>query len=144
MSATDKTYTYRCGEKVELTKSLDEFVVRAAPENLQDCCFSHAERVSPASYKLTATAEELDSAMAKARETAVTHHAYYTADTDEEFLITDRVFVTFKDAPAAEQLDDFTGRYGLVKKESYSDKDYLFQLTGHTGMNPLKLVVQPA
>lgn len=142
MSATDKTYTYRCGEKVELTKSPDQFVVRTAPENLQDCCFSQAERVSPASYKLTTTAEELDNAMTKARETAVTHHAYYTADTGEEFLITDRIFVTFKDAPTAGQLDEFSGRYGLVKKESYSDKDFLFQLTEHTAMNPLKLVVQ--
>lgn len=142
MNVTDKTYTYRCGEKVELTKSPNEFVVRAAPESLQDCCFSHAERVSPASYKLTATAEELDNAMTNARETAVTHHAYYTADVGEEFLITDRVFVTFKDTPTAEQLDEFSGRYGLVKKESYSDKDFLFQLTEHTAMNPLRLVVQ--
>lgn len=30
----------------------------------------------------------------------------------------------------------------MVKKKKYSDKDYLFQLTDHTGMNPVKLVVK--
>lgn len=142
MSSDNRIYTYRCGEKVELTKSPDEFVVRTAPENLQDCCFKRAEQVSSASYKLTAEAGELESSMEKARKTAVAHHAYYTADTGEEFLITDRIFVTFKAALTAEQIDAFAGRYGLVQKESYSDRDYLFQLTEHTGMNPVKLVVQ--
>ncbi|MGR9053999.1 MAG: S8 family serine peptidase, partial [Gammaproteobacteria bacterium] len=143
MSAKNKkTYTYRCGEKVELTKSPNEFVVRAAPEDLHDCCFSKAEQMSPSSYKLTTDSKELDGAMTAARATAVTHHAYYTADDSKEFLITDRIFVTFKEVPTPEQLDAFIGRYGLVKLENYSDKDFLFQLTGHTGMNPLKLVVE--
>jgi hypothetical protein len=30
----------------------------------------------------------------------------------------------------------------LVKKAAYSDRDFLFQLTNHTGMNPVKLVVK--
>jgi subtilisin-like proprotein convertase family protein/subtilisin family serine protease len=29
-----------------------------------------------------------------------------------------------------------------VKKDTYSDRDYLFQLTNHTGINPVKLVVK--
>ena len=62
--------------------------------------------------------------------------------TGVEFLITDRIFVTFKDAITNEQVDEFAGRYGLVKKTVYSGRDYLFQLTNHTGMNPVKLVVK--
>ena len=136
------TYTYRNGEKLELTKSPDEFVVRTAPINLPTTRFSRAEQVSPASFKLTTNPADLDAAMAIARETAVAHHAYYTADTDEEFLITDRVFVTFKATPTTDELDVFSGRYGLVKKEAYGDKDFLFQLTEHTGMNPVRLVTE--
>lgn len=142
MHSDNKTYTYRCGEKIALTKSADEFVVRTAPENLRGCRYTQAEQVSPASYKLTTQAAELDSAMSQARETAVTHHAYYADATGEEFLITDRVFVTFKAALTPEQIDLFAGRYGLIQKETYSERDYLFQLTEHTGMNPVKLVVQ--
>jgi len=57
-------------------------------------------------------------------------------------LITDRILITFRDPLPAETIDEFAGRYGLVKKETYSDRDYLFQLTTHTGMNPVKLVVE--
>ena len=32
MSDAEKTYTYRCGEKVELEKSTDEIVVRDLPD----------------------------------------------------------------------------------------------------------------
>jgi hypothetical protein len=31
--------------------------------------------------------------------------------------------------------DAFAGRYGLLKKAAYSDRDYLFQLTNHIGMS---------
>lgn len=138
----NNTYTYRNGEKLELTKSPDEFVVRAEPTRLHPTLFSKAEQVSPASFKLTTKPADLEVAMAEARDIAVTHHAYYMAETDEEFLITDRIFVTFKAIPTTEELDAFTGRYGLIKKEAYSDTDFLFQLTEHTGMNPVKLVIE--
>src|SRR6187551_277899 len=136
------TYTYRNGEKLELIKSPNEFVVRTAPDHLHPTLFSKAEQVSPASFKLTTKPADLEGAMAAARDVAVTHHAYYMTETDEEFLITDRVFVTFKAIPTAEELDAFTGRYGLIKKEAYGAQDFLFQLTEHTGMNPVKLVIE--
>ncbi|MFY9553197.1 MAG: proprotein convertase P-domain-containing protein [Blastocatellia bacterium] len=139
----EDTYTYRGGRKVPLTKAPDQFVVRALPDAVEDQLgIPDAERVSAASSRVTTRARDLEPVMDASRHLAPTHHAYYEAESGEEFLITDRVFVTFRQPPSAEVLDEFAGRYGLVQKASYSDRDYLFQLTEHTGMNPVKLVVK--
>ncbi len=142
MNKKSKTYTYRCGHKVELEKSPDQMVIREVPENLDDATIVSSEQVSPSSTRINTSETNLESLMARSRSVAPTHHAYYEAESGNEFLITDRVFVTFKEALADEQVDAFAGRYGLIKKEAYSGKDYLFQLTNHTGMNPVKLVVK--
>ncbi len=142
MSKPKKTYTYRCGQKVELEKSPDQMVIRTLPENLEDAAIESAEKVSSASTRVTTTGADLDTLMDRSRKIAPTHHAYFTSDSGTEFLITDRIFVTFREALPDEQVDEFAGRYGLIKKATYSNKDYLFQLTNHTGMNPVKLVVK--
>ena len=142
MSDSNKTYTYRCGEKVELEKSIDEIVVRALPATLDDAAIVGSEQVSSASTKIKVSNTELEGLMNRSRTSAPTHHAYYESESGSEFLITDRVFVTFKDALTDTQVDEFAGRYGLLKKTTYSVREYLFQLTNHTGMNPLKLVVK--
>jgi subtilisin-like proprotein convertase family protein len=138
---SDKLYTYRAGKKVLLEKQPDQFVVRASPEELRNIGITDAERVSSGSSRVTTPAVDLEPAMNRARNIAPTHHAYKKADTGKEFLITDRVLVRFRDPPSPNMLDVFTGRYGLVLKNKYGDRDYLFQLTDHTGMNPVKLVV---
>ena len=142
MNDTTKTYTYRCGHKIDLEKSPDQMVVRALPENLDDADIITSEQVSSASTKIKTTEAELESLMSRSRDMAPTHHAYHETETGTEFLITDRIFVTFKETPSDEKLDEFAGRYGLLKKAVYSDRDFLFQLTNHTGMNPVKLVVK--
>lgn len=141
MSKT-KTYTYRGGLKVELKKSLDQVITRVLPEHLRDAAILAVEQVSSAATRITTSAAELESLMTRSRVVAPTHHAYSETETGKEFMITDRIFVTFKDALSDQQVDEFAGRYGLVKKSTFSDRDYLFQLTNHTGMNPLKLVVK--
>lgn len=142
MNTPNETYTYRNGQKLALRKNPNEFVIRAKPERLEQYGIMAAEPVSPASSRVTTGDAELETAMEQARKIAVTHHAYYEAATDREFLITDRIFVTFHQVPSPEQLDEFAGRYGLLRKETYGDRDFLFQLTEHTGMNPVKLVVK--
>ena len=137
-----QTYTYRAGQKIVLEKRPDQFVVRALPEELRDMGIADAEQVSSGSSRVTARAADLEPLMSRSRHLAPTHHAYYVADTGDEFLVTDRIFVTFRDALALEQVDAFAGRYGLVLREVYGDRDFLFQLTEHTGMNPVKLVVK--
>lgn len=142
MNDTYKTYTYRGGEKVDLEKSPDQMVIRTLPEKLDDVAIVTSKQVSSASTRIKTSEAELESLMARSRAIAPTHHAYSETETGSEFLITDRIFVTFKETPSDEQLDEFAGRYGLMKKATYSDRDFLFQLTNHTGMNPVKLVVK--
>jgi len=141
MPQTEQEYTYRSGRKIALEKSPDQFVVRATPERLEEEGIENAERVSSASSRVTTLADDLEPMMSVARGVATSHHAYYDAETGQEFLITDRVIVTFKQPPTAEELDAFTGKYGLIKQAAYGDREFLFQLTDHTGMNPVKLVV---
>lgn len=142
MNNSNKTYTYRCGEKIELERRPDQMVVRALPERLDDAAIESSEQVSSASTRIDVNEAELEAMMDRSRAAAPTHHAYYETDSGAEFLITDRVFITFKDALSDQEVDEFAGRYGLLKKQTYSDRDYLFQLTNHTGMNPVKLVVK--
>jgi subtilisin-like proprotein convertase family protein len=135
------TYTYRGGVKLPLDKRPDQFVVRAEPGELRALGITDAESVSAESSRVTTRADELEPMMARSRTVAPTHHAYELPATGEEFLITDRVIISFKQALPAEKIAEIAGRYGLRQVEAYSDRDFLFQLTNHTGMNPVKLVV---
>ncbi|WP_260503292.1 hypothetical protein [Bacillus cereus] len=80
--------------------------------------------------------------MDKSRKIAPTHHAYYVRDTNTEFLLTDRILVTFRIPLSSEKVNDFANRYGLVVKEAFSHHDYIFQLTEFARMNPVKLIVK--
>jgi subtilisin-like proprotein convertase family protein/subtilisin family serine protease len=142
MSTPTDDYTYRAGKKVLLKKSSDQFVVRALPGNLKNIGISDADQVSSASSRVTTRSVDLEQLMSSARHVAPTHHAYSVADTGEAFLITDRIFVTFREPQTDPQVDAFAGRYALIRKATYSDREFLFQLTDHTGMNPVKLVVK--
>lgn len=137
----DTTYTYRAGVRLPLVKAADQFVVRALPDRVGTAGVRALEQVSPHSTRVTVDPAQRDAAMADSRAEAVTHHAYSSADSGAEFLITDRVFVRFRNPPTAAELDAFAGRYGLLRLATYGERDFLFQLTDHTGMNPVKLVV---
>ncbi|MGH2736908.1 MAG: S8 family serine peptidase [Actinomycetota bacterium] len=141
MPASDETYTYRNGKRLRLRKRADQFVVRAAPDRVARLRMGDARRVSSASSRVTVARDRLEDAMTRSRLIAPTHHAYEIADNGEEFLITDRILVRFERDLSPSELDEFVGRYALVLLDSYSERDYLFQLTDHTGMNPVKLIV---
>jgi subtilisin-like proprotein convertase family protein/subtilisin family serine protease len=142
MPEPEATYTYRAGEKIPLEKAPDQFVVRALPEHLEAMGIDDAERVSPHSSRVTTRVSDLEPEMTRMRNLAPTHHAYTETATGTEFLITDRILVTFREPPPPEQIDAFAARYSLALMTAYSDRDYLFQLTDHTGINPVKLVVK--
>lgn len=143
MSTTSNstTYTYRNGKKITLYKKDDEFVSRAAPEVLETTGATFVEKVSPASTRMHVAPADLEAVMLQSRKIAPTHHAYYQAETDQSFDITDRILVTFKAAPKDAELDAFIGKYALRQLSKYSEVDFLFQLTNDTGMNPVKLIV---
>lgn len=143
MSPNQELYTYRAGEKVFLRKQPDQFIIRALPNELEKKMgITDAKQVSSSSSRVTIRTTDLEPMMSRARGIAPAHHAYYVADMNKEFLITDRIFVTFREPLSSEEVASFAGRYGLFMKQAYSNRDYLFQLTNQTGMNPVKLVVK--
>jgi len=119
-----RTYTYQGGKKVELIKMSDEFVVRALPDAARAAGLPNPEKVSSASSRVRVAAKELEPFMRAARALGPTHHAYAVAETGTEFLVTDRIFVHFKEARIPEQVGAFAGKYGLVLQQQYSDKDF--------------------
>ncbi len=143
MSHTQETYTYRAGKKVNLKKQPDQFVVRVTPNEVEkESTVRDIEPVSPSSTRVTTHTTDLEDLMEKSRDIAPTHHAYYVSDTGSEFLITDRIFVTFRKVPSSKEIDSFADRYSLSTVKAYDDRKYLFRLTDDTGMNPVKLVVK--
>ena len=142
MNRSNQTYTYRAGKKVTLEKSPDQFVVRTSPEDLKRLGIDTTERVSPASTRVRTNSTELEGDMARARTVAPTHHAYYLADSGAEFLITDRVVVTVREGVSEAQIDDLAARHALIRQATLAPRMVVFQLTDHTGMNPVKLVVK--
>lgn len=138
----EPVYTYRAGEKLPLAKRVDHFVVRQLGPALGGLHARALEQVSSASTRIKVRPSELEAQMALARELAPTHHAYQAVDTGEEFLITDRVMLRFRPDTPPEAIDALLGRYALRVLQRYSPLDMLLQLTDHTGMNPVKLVVQ--
>ncbi len=98
-------------------------------------------QVSSASTRLNVAPAQLETKMAAARKIAPTHHVYEVADSGAEFLVTDRVMVRFKPGTAQADIDALAARHGLVVQLQYGPLDYLYQLTDHTGINPVKLVV---
>ncbi|MGH7833357.1 MAG: S8 family serine peptidase, partial [Candidatus Binatia bacterium] len=104
MSGSQNAYTYRAGKKVQLVKEPDKFVVRASPEELRNRGIVDAEQVSSRSSRVTTRAPDLEPMMSRARHIAPTHHSYKMAGSGQEFLITDRIMVTFRDAMPPDQV----------------------------------------
>ena len=142
MNSNTETYTYRCGKKVKLEKNPYQFVVRALPNQIQGFGTTDLEQVSSTSTRVTTSSNNLEILMSVSRGIAPTHHAYQYKETGKEFLITDRIFVKFKNELSLKELNEFIAKYALVLKSKFSSSSYLFQLTNYTGMNPVKLVVK--
>lgn len=133
-------YTYRAGKKVALNKRRDQFVVRHLPDEV--IVGDTPAQVSSASSRVSCKPADLDGLMAQSRQSAVTHHAYEVVESGEEFLITDRIIVSFDHPLTPEAVGAFAGKYALEIVLKYSETKYLFRLTTATGMNPVKLVVK--
>jgi subtilisin-like proprotein convertase family protein len=138
----DETYTYRAGERIELRKRRDQFVVRALPEVVSDSLDVKAPtQVSSHSSLVDVPPRDLEEQMEAARRIGATHHVYEVEGTDEPFLISDRVIVTFRAGVTPEQADEVAARHALSRVKQLDERTYLFQLTEATGVNPVKLVV---
>jgi len=135
-------YTYRRGKKVYLKKEHDQLVVRETPETMERMDFrGRLQQVSPQSTRLSVKSEDLDAIMGEVRKESVAHHAYKQESNGAEFLITDRIMVTFKEKVSNDVLTAFMAKYALILLTKYSTREFLLRLTDQTGMNPFKLVV---
>lgn len=142
MANDNSVYTYRNGKKILLSKKDNQFVVRTTSSNINLDKATNAETLGTQATRMTVLPADLETMMSENREIAPTHHAYMMEDTNEDFIISDRIIVTFKNDISDDDLVRFESKYGLIRKSVYSPKDFLFQLTIHTGMNPVKLVVK--
>lgn len=134
-------YSYRGGRKIPLAKDPASFVVRTQPQEAAKLGVESTERTSATSTRVKVKASELEAKMAASRRIAPTHHAYKRADTGAEFLISDRVLVELKQDAPPDALDALLAKYALRLHQQVGTRQYLLQLTDHTGMNPVKVVV---
>lgn len=135
-------YTYYGGRKIELKKRPDQFIVRASETELESRGFDAPEKMSPNTSRIVCRDCDLDRLMNRAREFAPTHHAYEQAENGQEFLLTDRIFVKFREGTTSMQMDEMAAKVGIIAIRRYADNLILYQLTNHTGINPVKLVVK--
>lgn len=142
MAKKNDLYTYRCGEKKALKKRPDEFVIRQLPDELPETFPANKEQMSSRSTRIKVKPNELESMMKKGRQIAPTHHSYEDPESGADFLITDRVIVTFDDGVSMEEVGALAGKYALEIVYRYSPHKYLLRLTDETAMNPIKLVVK--
>jgi len=141
-NSENNIYTYRKGEKVYLIKEKDQIVVREIPEIIERRGLGGPlERVSPQSTRIKLKRIDLDSILGDIRKESVAHHAYKQVNNGSEFLITDRIMITFKEDVGNDVLSAFLAKYALILVTKYSNREFLLRLTDQTGMNPLKLVV---
>lgn len=69
MSGSEKTYTYRAGQKVEFKNGPNQMVVRTLPDRLDDSTITKSEQVSSASTRITTDMAELEPTMNRSRTT---------------------------------------------------------------------------
>src|SRR4030095_3607794 len=60
MPQREKTYSYRGGQKIQLEKSPDQFVIRANPDKLKTVGIVDSEKVSPSSSRVTVRSTDLE------------------------------------------------------------------------------------
>lgn len=88
MIENGEIYTYRAGQKVHLDKKSDEIIVRLNPEELeQKLGFTRTERVSPSSTRVRMNSDEMETALSRARDMAIAHHAYSISNTHQDFSL---------------------------------------------------------
>ena len=137
------TYTYFDGEKIELEKTPNTFIVRAHPEQMHALNCVPQEQLSSVSWRVCSTEATLDSDMDRVRaEDIVAHHEYVRADNGQNFFVSDRIIVSFTDHPTEADITALIQTHALELVCPLTDTDVLFRLTTSTGMNPVKLVTK--
>jgi Subtilase family len=128
----DRITTYG-GATIVIRPHTMAFISRAAEDRLRSNAFDIQEKLSPFSFRIgVGDADELQSELERARslgpayfDYAIVDDANETGSPDSEFLLTDRLFVTFSRALADTELTAFENLYGTAIVDRFSETTFL-------------------
>ena len=128
MPSARETYTYQSGNRLDLTWDPSCFISRATQRKLHNAHFHPIELVSPHSWSVRTSSDQLDEDVRRARSLAPAYRAYAIAATGTKFLITDRIFVRFKYTVTNDEANQFAADTNLVLLTRLSPRDCLFRV----------------
>lgn len=118
-------YTYQGGRKLPLARSGTRFISRAARAQLLEGHFDPIESVSAHSWSVRSEPGNLDEDIRRARRLAPAYAAYVVAGTGRDFLVTDRIFIRFRQEGEPAR---FAARNDLELVNQFSPRDCLFRV----------------
>jgi subtilisin family serine protease len=122
MSEKDLT-TRVAGEPLRLEATEGRFVSRAPKAMLEKEGFEVIEQLSTSSFAVAADNTNVDAQMARARDLGSAAYPYYrVANTNRDFLISNRVFVRFREKLSKEQVISFAQEYDVDEMDRYDDE----------------------
>lgn len=144
MSGT--TYYWQGGRKIEIEHAGNRAVVQAdSVEEVEevaeraDVRVLRPQLVTPGVVKLELP-DDRDGSMERLRNTHVVHHVYHTkGQPDDEILITESVFIKFKEGTSRQDIDAYFKMEHLVVEDVFGDLSFLVRVTDETKKNPLKM-----
>lgn len=124
----EPTYTYQGGKKLPLSRLTTHFISRAEKKEL--LCEFEPIQLSPHSWMVRTSADRIDDDIERARQLAPAYPAYIVNDTGNPLLITDRVFVRFRNASDCDDASarQFGKKHGMDVLERITSRDYLFRI----------------
>lgn len=124
-----QTYTYQGGRRLLLSRLTSRFISRAKKEQLQQDHFHYLDPLSVHSWSVESNADRLDEDIRRARRLAPAYPYYIDADTGDEFIVTDRIFVRLRAGASA---DEVATRWNLQLVRHFTWRDYLFRVDPKT------------
>lgn len=146
------SYIILDGEKRDLLRHPTDFSVEASLSDVQrllpDLGGSRVRQLSIGMSRVAAIEpERIDKTMETVRESNVAHHIYKLADTGEDIIITDRIFLRLQDVDPAD-LAGCIAQHNLIFAiliehklilEKRAGNRCTFKVTDDSGRNPLKI-----
>lgn len=143
MSGT--TYYWQGGRKIEIEQAGNLATVQAdSVEEVEKAAeragvrVRRPQMVSRGVVRLEVP-DDRDGDMERLRATHVVHHVYHTkGQPDDELLITDTLFIKFKEGTSRQEIDAYFRAEHLEVEDVFGDLSFLVRVTDGTGKNPLK------
>ena len=140
------TYYWQGGRKIEIEHAGNLTTIQAdgveeaeAAAERSGVCIRNPQLVAPGMVKAELT-EDRDEGMQRMRSTHVVHHVYHTKDhPDDEIMITDTIFIKFKEGISRQDIDSYFRRESLEVVDVFDELTFLVRVTDATRKNPIKV-----